>query len=149
MMMIIYSNAAEFTFPALGTTVGSGDFDGSDLVFYNGPLEVINGVATPLADFIVDINTSAGILTFSIDSVTEYTELLVNGTKTYSMGVIGNFFGEDGSVVGSGAMNFTHSSTGALSGSLDVKEVPTPAAVLPIVAGLFGAASRKKQEEEA
>lgn len=115
-------------------------------------LSVVNGELDPttIDPFLSNITTTNSDPVSFILTGIETMFAMDNGqTQMAGLSLFGNFYDETGSVVGFGSLTsqdiFMVGET--FSGSLAVQAVPTPAAVLPMIAGLFGAASKRKEEE--
>ncbi|OKH10831.1 PTPA-CTERM sorting domain-containing protein [[Limnothrix rosea] IAM M-220] len=102
------------------------------------------GIGGTIDPFITGIASSKGDVNFVLENIGSF----MNNGSTIEFTLAGYFTDGAGNFGGTGTFSGDFDiTTGTFSGGLTA--VPTPAAVLPVVAGLFGAASRKKQEEEA
>ena len=141
-----------------GETSGStGSFIDGDIQFYDFSVSGITPNFFPgggsldndPVTFITGISTNLGAPDDSISFVlTDVANVFVSDTS-YTFTLLGDFVGSDPTDPFAGYGSFTGQYdllTDTWSGNL--RAVPTPAAVLPILTGLFGAASRKKNEEE-
>lgn len=129
-----------------------GDFDNGDTVMgVFGPLVINAGSLISTANpFLTDIDTdSQGPVDFVLTSISSYSELVNNGTKSFEFALHGYFTNGstvEGNGVFDGRITVDSGGDGKFGGSL--KAVPTPAAVLPVLGGLFGFASKRKREAE-
>ena len=117
-----------FGFNDIGLVGGAGSFS---LETAGTVLSTINGKDLELDTFTLDV----------FDGI-DGGNFLISLTGDFSPG--GDAFG-----FGGGGFIGSIEVDGGEIGGVIAEVVPTPAAVMPVLAGLFGAASRKKQEEEA
>lgn len=134
----------------------SGSFEtpvctGSDTYRVNisDSLAVSGGVLTVNTNpFLSGISTDQGFVDFRLDDVDVFSAFSNGAVDATGFLLTGAFYDDSGEFAGKGVFTANQiGEDGSFSGSL-ATAVPTPAAVLPILTGLFGAASRKKQEEE-
>lgn len=113
-------------------------------------LKVSGGVLTVNTNpFLSNIDTvNHGLVDFRLDDVDVFAAFNNGSAEATGFLLKGAFYNANGERTGRGV--FTANAIGqdgAFAGSLEA--IPTPAAVLPILTGIFGAASRKKEEQEA
>ncbi|NJN72987.1 MAG: PTPA-CTERM sorting domain-containing protein [Limnothrix sp. RL_2_0] len=125
--------------------------DGAISIF--GPLVISGGALSSTANpFLQDIDSDQGALDFVLTSISSYMEDFNGGGKAYAFSMKGYFTDGLGTTfAGAGVFDGRiivdgNGGIGKFGGTLTA--VPTPAAVLPVLAGLFGAASKRKGEGE-
>ncbi|MGB2925557.1 MAG: PTPA-CTERM sorting domain-containing protein [Limnothrix sp.] len=130
------------------TTMCEGDFSCPDSITFND-FSIVNGTASAAGSIIDGIATTLGGGTNVSFFLTG-----VNASETatgVTLGLSGFFSDGAGNVFGTGnfssQLSVRQDGSTTLSGNL-ITDVPTPAAVMPILAGLFGAASKRKRSEE-
>ncbi|AFY38330.1 hypothetical protein Lepto7376_2028 [[Leptolyngbya] sp. PCC 7376] len=134
------------------------DEDGVDIAAWSP--YVVGGALNSVGSL---TDVSAGALTddvfaftFGDGSTLEFdltSPVSIQSLAPLEAGLLGDLIFTDATGVSSifAGAHLTSQSVGdvATSFSISLTPVPTPAAVLPVLTGLFGVASRKKQEEEA
>ncbi|NJN72994.1 MAG: PTPA-CTERM sorting domain-containing protein [Limnothrix sp. RL_2_0] len=117
-------------------------------------ISVVNGALDPTtADpfFSGITTTNSDPVSFVLTSIETMFAINSPFSQMVSMVLTGKFYDGSGSVVGIGSLTAQDiiMTAETFSGSLAVTAVPTPAAVLPMLMGIFGAASKRKKEESA
>lgn len=142
-----YVNPATNNTTQIGTC--SGDFNCVD----TAGIADLSNLAVGLNDivditFLTGIATDLGDVSFILDKVTLALSQMGN-LKKADLILEGYFANASGKVLGNGLLTTQKISNANTTYSATIAtDVPTPAAVLPVLGGLLGFASKRKQREE-